>query len=50
MFGKFGSITEAAVIRNKFDGRSRGFGFVTFEGEVADLAVKEMHGQVCSSF
>ena len=30
-FGGFGTITEAKVIQDRDTGRSRGFGFVTFE-------------------
>jgi len=30
-FSQFGTVTEAVVIRNKSDNKSKGFGFVTFE-------------------
>jgi len=30
LFSEFGEITEATVISDKFSGRSKGFGFVTF--------------------
>ena len=44
-FSKFGDITEAKVITNRETGRSRGFGFVTFEDEAAaDTAMSEMNG------
>lgn len=44
MFEKFGEITEATVIKDKFSGRSKGFGFVTFASkENADKAVAEMN-------
>ncbi len=44
IFSKFGEITEATVIKDKFSGRSKGFGFVTFASkEDADKAVSEMN-------
>lgn len=44
IFAKFGEITEAVVIVNKFSGRSKGFGFVTFANDAdADKAMAEMH-------
>ena len=43
-FEKFGEISDARVITDRETGRSRGFGFVTFENEssVSD-AISEMH-------
>ena len=44
LFSGFGEIEEALVIANKFTGRSRGFGFVTFKEDVAaGKAISEMH-------
>ena len=44
-FGRFGEITEAKVITDRNTGRSRGFGFITFEDtEAADKAISEMNG------
>ncbi len=44
-FGRFGEITEAKVITNRETGRSRGFGFVTFDDDnAADNAISEMNG------
>ncbi len=44
MFSSFGEITEATVISDKFSGRSKGFGFVTFANEAdAAKAVTEMN-------
>jgi len=46
LFKKFGKISEAVVIGDKFSGRSKGFGFVTFEdNKEADKAIKEMNGK-----
>lgn len=45
-FSVYGKITEATVITNKFNGRSKGFGFVSFENDAdADKAVAEMNGK-----
>ncbi|OGK64494.1 hypothetical protein A2313_04890 [Candidatus Roizmanbacteria bacterium RIFOXYB2_FULL_41_10] len=44
LFSKFGEVTEAIVIKNKFNGRSKGFGFVTLKDEkAAEQAVQEMN-------
>lgn len=44
-FSRFGDIVEAKVITDRDTGRSRGFGFVTFEGEDAvENAINEMNG------
>ena len=44
MFSEFGEITEAVVIKDKYSGRSKGFGFVTFaDDESAKNAVSEMN-------
>lgn len=46
MFASVGEITEAVVISDKFSGRSKGFGFVTFADEAsAQKAVDEMNGK-----
>lgn len=46
LFADFGEISEAVVISYKDTGRSKGFGFVTFEDEkAAEKAVKEMSGK-----
>jgi hypothetical protein len=44
-FAKFGAISDVAVVLDRATGRSRGFGFVTFE-QAADAgeAVKAMNG------
>jgi len=44
-FARFGEITEAKVITDRDTGRSRGFGFVTFQdSDAADTAIEEMNG------
>jgi len=44
-FSRFGGIEEAKVITDRETGRSRGFGFVTFDTEEAvQEAVNEMNG------
>lgn len=45
-FEPFGEIVEAKVISDRHTGRSRGFGFVTFEQEEdAQKAIEELDGQ-----
>ena len=45
-FASYGAITEAKVITDRETGRSRGFGFVTFEDAAsAATAISEMDGQ-----
>uniref|UniRef100_A0A0E0KL81 RRM domain-containing protein n=1 Tax=Oryza punctata TaxID=4537 RepID=A0A0E0KL81_ORYPU len=44
-FGKFGNLTEAKVVFDKYSGRSRGFGFVTFDEKKAmEDAIEGMNG------
>ena len=44
LFSEFGEITEATVISDKFSGRSKGFGFVTFAKKAdADKAIAKMN-------
>jgi cold-inducible RNA-binding protein len=43
-FEQFGSVNEAIVVSDKQSGRSRGFGFVTFESsEDAQTAIEQMN-------
>jgi RNA recognition motif-containing protein len=45
-FAKFGEVSEAVIIVNKFNNRSKGFGFVTFTNDAeADAAIAEMNGK-----
>ena len=44
-FGEFGTVSEAKVVLDRDTGRSRGFGFVSFEeDESAERALEEMNG------
>lgn len=44
IFASYGEIEEATVIVNKFNNRSKGFGFVTFKDEEsAKKAIEEMN-------
>lgn len=44
MFSSYGEVAEATVIKDKFSGRSKGFGFVTFNDDAAaQKAVSEMN-------
>jgi RNA recognition motif-containing protein len=44
-FAEYGEIEEAVVISDRDTGRSRGFGFVTFEDdEAADKAIAALNG------
>jgi RNA recognition motif-containing protein len=44
-FEKFGAVSEAKIITDRDTGRSRGFGFVTFnDGESSQGAIDEMNG------
>jgi RNA recognition motif-containing protein len=41
LFSEFGEVVDAVVITDKYSGRSKGFGFVTFGAEdMADKAIK----------
>jgi len=44
-FSKFGEVSSANVIIDKFTNRSRGFGFVTMHDDTAaEKAIREMNG------
>jgi RNA recognition motif-containing protein len=44
LFSSYGEIEESSVIKDKFSGRSKGFGFVTFkEDENAKKAIEAMN-------
>ncbi|KAE9102555.1 hypothetical protein PF010_g14062 [Phytophthora fragariae] len=43
-FGKYGVLTDAALMKDKYTGQPRGFGFVTFEDATAiDRVLEETH-------
>jgi RNA recognition motif-containing protein len=45
LFTQFGEIEEAIIIKDKFSGKSKGFGFVTFKNdEDAQKAVEALDG------
>ena len=45
-FAQVGEVERAEIVRDRFDGRSRGFGFVEMRHEVdAAVAVRAMHGK-----
>src|SRR4051812_23644549 len=45
-FSNFGNVTDVQILRDRATGRSRGFGFVTFEKHAdADQAIKHMDGR-----
>jgi len=46
LFSQYGEVSEAVVIKDRFSGRSKGFGFVTFvDDSAAKKAVEEMDGK-----
>ncbi len=46
MFEEFGAVDTASVVKDKFTGRSRGFGFVEMaEGDGANRAIEAMNGR-----
>ena len=45
-FESFGEVTSARVIKDKFSGQSRGFGFVEMPGQSqAQTAIKSLNGK-----
>lgn len=45
LFSELGEVEEAVIITDKFTGRSRGFGFVTYSDDaVAEQAVDKFNG------
>ena len=44
LFAEHGEVGEVVIIKDKFSGRSKGFGFVTFENdEEGEAAIKALH-------
>ena len=45
-FSEFGAVTSASVVKDKFTGRSRGFGFVEMaDAASGNQAIEEMNGR-----
>jgi len=45
LFAKYGTVSSAKIITDKFSGRSKGFGFVTMDDQAeANKAIKELNG------
>ena len=45
-FAEIGTVERAEIVRDRFDGRSRGFGFVEMRNETeAAVAVRAMNGK-----
>ena len=45
-FSEFGAVTSASVVKDKFTGRSRGFGFVEMaDAASGNLAIEAMNGR-----
>jgi RNA recognition motif-containing protein len=46
IFSSYGEVEEATVIKDKYSGRSKGFGFVTLkDSKDAEKAIAEMDGK-----
>ncbi len=45
VFGQYGPVAEVKVIIDRATGRSKGFGFVTFEEDAAAKSALEANGQ-----
>jgi len=46
LFASYGELSEVTIIKDRFSGRSKGFGFITFaDDEAAKKAITEMSGK-----
>jgi RNA recognition motif-containing protein len=46
LFGEYGEVSSVNIITNKYNGRSKGFGFVEMPNdEEAETAISELDGQ-----
>lgn len=49
IFGRYGAITDATVVKDRESGRSKGFGFVEFaNGSDGERAIQGVNGSDCS--
>ncbi|MBN1688412.1 MAG: RNA-binding protein, partial [Candidatus Omnitrophica bacterium] len=46
LFAQYGKVVQAEVVRNRYSGRSKGFGFVQMEEDEAFQKALEQDGQV----
>lgn len=45
VFSEFGDVSDAKIIKDKYNGRSKGFGFVTMNNaDEANKAIEELNG------
>ena len=46
LFSEYGEVSEVVIVKDKYSGRSKGFGFITFaDDESAKKAISEMNGK-----
>ena len=46
LFSEYGNVTSVKIIKDKYSGRSKGFGFIEMESEEnADRAISELDGK-----
>ena len=43
-FSEFGDVSSVRIVKDKFSGKSRGFGFVDMEDTAAEKAIAGMNG------
>ncbi|MFK5857257.1 MAG: RNA-binding protein [Bacteroidota bacterium] len=49
-FEEFGSVSDCKIIIDRFNGRSKGFGFITMDDqEAGENAIKELNGTMLKS-
>ncbi|MBN1340551.1 MAG: RNA-binding protein, partial [Bacteroidales bacterium] len=50
IFEEYGTVSSVSIITDKYNGRSKGFGFVTMENQAEALkAIKELNGATLES-
>jgi RNA recognition motif-containing protein len=46
MFGQYGTVVTVTIIKDRYSGRSKGFGFVEMEDDAAaDEAIRQLNGK-----